>query len=101
MSPNPKCDYCGSIAPHLGVCPRIASIEYHEDGTVKQIYFFQVKSEPVKTVEDDAKFRERLRIHVPDHSTWYKQLDTASGAKLDEIGSYYDVTRGEYATETG
>ena len=99
---NPqKCEYCGSISPHLGVCPRIASIEYFEDGTVKQVYFFQVKNEPVRMIEDDAKFRERLRVHVPSHSVWYKKIDTATPRQLDEIGLYYDVRRGEYATETG
>jgi hypothetical protein len=33
----PQCPYCGLT--HSSVCPRIKEIEYHPDGTVKQIVF--------------------------------------------------------------
>jgi hypothetical protein len=31
----PTCNYCGSW--HTGICPRVAEIEYYEDGTVKRV----------------------------------------------------------------
>ena len=33
----PQCPYCGLY--HQGTCPKIESIEYHQNGTVKKITF--------------------------------------------------------------
>lgn len=34
---QPACVYCG--AWHSGTCPKVKSIEYHENGTVKRVEF--------------------------------------------------------------
>jgi len=31
------CDWCGGV--HVGSCPRVAMIEYHDNGRVKQVTF--------------------------------------------------------------
>jgi hypothetical protein len=31
------CEYCGGV--HVGACPRVASIEYHDNGRVKHVTF--------------------------------------------------------------
>ena len=33
------CEYCGLSVTHSGVCPRVKSIEYHANGTVKRVEF--------------------------------------------------------------
>jgi hypothetical protein len=33
---QPGCPYCG-LYGHTGVCPRVASIEYYPNGTVKRV----------------------------------------------------------------
>jgi len=35
-----KCSYCGNY--HVGVCPRVASMEYFPNGMLKRIEFHQV-----------------------------------------------------------
>jgi len=35
---NALCRYCGGH--HAGVCPRVKSIEYFQDGSLKLIQFF-------------------------------------------------------------
>jgi hypothetical protein len=37
MSLNPHCEHCGMV--HLGVCPRIRSITYRENGTIERIEY--------------------------------------------------------------
>lgn len=34
-----KCQFCGSIILHSGVCPTVKAIEYHPDGAVKRVEF--------------------------------------------------------------
>ncbi len=31
------CGHCGAI--HAGACPRVAAIEYHQDGTIKRVEY--------------------------------------------------------------
>lgn len=38
-TPFLRCSHCGLL--HLTTCPRIRSIEYHPDGTVKRIEFHE------------------------------------------------------------
>jgi len=41
-----ECPYCGAI--HTGTCPRIKSIEYHENGiTIKKIEFHDWSRAPL------------------------------------------------------
>ena len=32
------CQYCGKY--HPGICPRIKSVEYHDNGTVRRVEFY-------------------------------------------------------------
>lgn len=32
-----RCEHCGGV--HVGACPRVASIEYHENGRVKTVCY--------------------------------------------------------------
>jgi heterodisulfide reductase subunit C len=41
-----NCPHCGGY--HTGTCPKIKSIEYHENGTIKKIEF---KDEPPSALE--------------------------------------------------
>lgn len=34
-----KCGYCGFYGEHQGTCPRIKSIEYFPNGTIKKVEF--------------------------------------------------------------
>ncbi len=38
------CHYCGNY--HVGVCPRIKSIEYHQNGTVARVEFYDTVRDP-------------------------------------------------------
>jgi hypothetical protein len=33
------CPYCGNV--HNGMCPRIQYIEYHQDGRIKSVHFYE------------------------------------------------------------
>lgn len=51
-----QCGHCGAI--HSGVCPRIKSIEYHPDGTMKRVEYHNPNppappSQPVHLSADD------------------------------------------------
>lgn len=37
------CQWCGCLHPNQ-TCPRVKKIEYHPDGTVKNIEFHELKS---------------------------------------------------------
>jgi len=43
------CSYCGSY--HVGVCPRIKSIEYYANGTVKRV---ELHGQPPAALADDG-----------------------------------------------
>lgn len=34
-----KCEHCGSIVDHPGVCPNVKAIEYYESGSIKRIEY--------------------------------------------------------------
>lgn len=34
-----SCVYCGEGVRHSGLCPKIKSIEYHTNGTIKRVEF--------------------------------------------------------------
>ena len=36
--PQVPCGYCGKY--HQGICPRIKSVEYHDNGTVRRVEFY-------------------------------------------------------------
>ena len=37
-APIPQCPYCGGIPhQHVGQCPSVKAIEYHEDGSIKRV----------------------------------------------------------------
>ena len=40
-----NCEYCGGAIRHVGMCPRIAAIEYHENGSIKRVEF--VAAQPI------------------------------------------------------
>ena len=46
------CAYCGNT--HKGVCPRVASFEYHADGKVKAVTFHP----PVRTKPEPESFSD-------------------------------------------
>ncbi len=35
----PCCPWCGSVALHAGVCPRVKEIEYDQYGLIKRVVF--------------------------------------------------------------
>ena len=47
-----RCYYCGAY--HEGVCARVASIEYHPDGTVRKVTFHN--DAPVTRLNVDGIF---------------------------------------------
>ena len=42
------CQYCGQ-SHHSEVCPRVKSIEYHRNGTVKKVELHPLTDQPVQT----------------------------------------------------
>jgi len=32
------CQHCG-LLPHIGLCPKIKAIEYHQNGTIKRVEY--------------------------------------------------------------
>ena len=40
------CSYCGAY--HNGMCPKVRSIEYYPNGTIKTIEFFDVEKQETK-----------------------------------------------------
>lgn len=39
--PCPYCSGCNVMIYHAGTCPKIKTIEYHKDGTIKRVEFFE------------------------------------------------------------
>ena len=34
-----RCEHCGSIAAHAGVCPTVKAVEYYANGKVKRVEY--------------------------------------------------------------
>ena len=50
-----KCQYCGMI--HGPMCPRIAAIEYHENGQVKRVEFYDATGANGRSITDHPLYR--------------------------------------------
>lgn len=88
------CAWCG--ARHVGVCPRVAAIEYQADGlTVKAVHFFPPPPAAAASVpESDDAYRKRLEAAILVGTVHRGRLIIETGAGLDELGSFYDMPRG-------
>lgn len=42
-----NCPHCGLNVIHTGMCPRIAAIEYNENGTIRRVEYVQPPSSPI------------------------------------------------------
>lgn len=104
-SATPKCHYCGALA-HDGLCPRIAAIEYFEDGvTIKRIEFHAPQTPSldlfpptiltggILSLEDDESFRQRVIAACGTDSIHYETACKATGSALELIGSFYEISR--------
>lgn len=91
------CAWCE--ADHAGVCPRVAAIEFQDDGvTVKMVHFFPPAAPAVLQVpEDDASYRKRLARVIGRESVNTSRCETDTGSNLDELGGFYDTPRGMMA----
>jgi len=94
VSEQEKCPFCGG--EHEGVCPKVAAIEYAEDGkTMNAVHFFPPPAPlTVQTPEPDASYRTRLKRAIAADSVNFTRVDTDAGSALDELGSFYDLPRG-------
>jgi hypothetical protein len=89
-SPASKCSWCGADV-HVGVCPRVAAIEYSETGQIVRVEFHRLPE--IGPVEDDDKFRARLLNIVGYASVNTAKIKNASGRELDNIAASYEEKR--------
>lgn len=87
------CGWCGG--EHVGVCPKVAAIEYQADGqTVKAVHFFPPAGASVVQVpETDDAYRKRLETAILVGTVHRERLLSDTGARLDELGTFYEMPR--------
>jgi hypothetical protein len=63
ISDNGTCGYCGM--GHIGTCPRVKAIEYHENGTLKRVEFHApAVPEGMKTIVVPSQWQTTM---PPEH----------------------------------
>lgn len=86
-----ECEYCGMI--HKGVCPKVRSIEYHQDSTIKRVEFFE--SQNLAADLHLIKMGQGAEKIAPAPSR-LEQLVTEYAANLRQNASGGDISRADW-----